>query len=92
MSDNDGKWVNVMGKIYELSSRIHKKFRWRISSIFLVLNILFWCLLSFAIASVGALVLRGTLEGCGIFLFCVVGYTGFIVGFLGGALFLGNNE
>lgn len=81
-----------MGKIYELSRRLHKKSHWKSSSIFLMLNILFWCIVSFTVAAVGAFVLHGTLEGCGTFLFCVVGYTGFIVGFLGGALYLGNNE
>lgn len=88
----EDKGMRIMGKIYQLSEMLQGWIPGRTSCIFLVLNILFWCGLSFALSGIAALLFAGTLQGCEATIFCIVGYTGFFIGFLGGAWYLGNHE
>lgn len=82
----------MMRKIYRLSVRLQGRLPGKTAGIFLVLNILFWCGLSLLLSGAAALLFGGTLKGSETTLFCIVGYTGFFIGFLGGALYLGNHE
>ena len=58
--------------------------------IFLLINIVFWCLTALIGSALAVEAIKGTLRDSQTVIFCAVGYTGFFVGFLGGALFLAN--
>ncbi|MDO5346676.1 MAG: hypothetical protein Q4E91_13170 [Lachnospiraceae bacterium] len=84
--------MSIMRKIYRLCARLQGRLPGKTAGIFLVLNILFWCGLSLLLSAAGVLLFGGTLKGSEMTLFCIVGYTGFFIGFLGGALYLGKYE
>lgn len=77
-----------VGMIYRFSGNIHGVTNWKLSNVFLFLNTVFWSVLAFLVGVVGISLVAGTLIGNGITLFCIVGYTGVIVGFFGGTFYL----
>lgn len=75
-------------EIYKVSEMIHKAAGWKLENIFLFLNTIFWAALALIIGVAGFCLATGTLAGHGVTLFCIVGYTGMIVGFFGGSYYL----
>lgn len=75
-------------EIYKISEIIHKTAGWKIENVFLFLNTIFWAVLALIIGVAGFCLATGTIVGHGVTLFCIVGYTGMIVGFFGGSYYL----
>ena len=69
-------------KIYKISETVHRAAGGKIENIFLFLNTVFWALLALIVGAAGFSLATG------IILFCIVGYTGMIIGFFGGSYYL----
>ncbi|MDD2958491.1 MAG: hypothetical protein PHE06_03005 [Lachnospiraceae bacterium] len=77
-----------MHRLFLISEKIHDMTKWKVSSVFLFLNIVYWCLIALVVAILGVYAGCGTIAGHEITIICIVGYTGLIVGFLGGVWYL----
>lgn len=80
----------MMERLYHISEKLHDISHVQTVWIFLVVNIVFWCLAALGASALAVEAVKGTLHGGQTVIFCAVGYTGFFVGFLGGAWFLAN--
>ena len=69
-------------EIYKISEVVHRAAGGKIENIFLFLNTVFWALLALIVGAAGFSLATGSVIGHGITLFCIVGYTGMIIGFL----------
>ena len=49
---------------------------------------MFWALLALIVGAAGFSLATGSVIGHGVILFCIVGYTGMIIGFFGGSYYL----
>lgn len=81
-----------MNKIYRVSKEISEITGEKSSNIFLFINILIWTFLAFLVTLLIFFIVPGSLKGTGDILFCTMGYTGVIVGFFGGILYLYIND
>ncbi len=77
-----------MDRIYHISKKIHEALGWQTGKIFLFLNTVLWSLLALMVGAAGLYWITGTLAHHGVILFCIVGYTGMIIGFFGGTYYL----
>lgn len=84
--------VTEVNKIYRLSEKVHDKAGWKVGNIFLFLNIFFWSVLALVFGTAGICLAAGSIAGHGITLFCIVGYTGMIIGLFGGMYYLYQKE
>lgn len=75
-------------EIYKISEVVHRAAGGKIENIFLFLNTVFWALLALIVGAAGFSLATGSVIGHGITLFCIVGYTGMIIGFFGGSYYL----
>ena len=75
-------------EIYKISEVVHREKKKKIENIFLFLNTMFWALLALIIGVAGFSLATGSVIGHGVTLFCIVGYTGMIIGFFGGSYYL----
>ena len=75
-------------EIYKISEVVHRAAGGKIENIFLFLNKVFWALLALIVGAAGFSLATGSVIGHGITLFCIVGYTGMIIGFFGGSYYL----
>lgn len=77
-----------MKMIYEISNKINMNGNWKTSSIFLTVNVLIWSVTALVLGLAVIFALNGTIAGYGLELFCITGYSGVFVGFLGGIYYL----
>ena len=75
-------------EIYKISEVVHRATGGKIENIFLFLNTVFWALLALIVGAAGFSLATGSVIGHGITSFCIVGYTGMIIGFFGGSYYL----
>ena len=81
-----------MKMIYLLSHKICKYINLKASSIFLVINVLFWAVIAFILGISVIFISMGTINGYGLELFCITGYSAVFAGFLGGIIYLYRHE
>ena len=81
-----------MSKIYQISEKIHEKTKWNRNHIFLSLNTVVWSLIGLCLAIASYYICSVSTQGQEIIIFCIAAYTGLIVGFFGGALYIYRHE